>query len=225
MITSSSSSISSTFSISSSSASSSVPSSVSSAVSSDVSSVVSSAVSSDVSSIVSSAVSSDVSSIVSSAVSSDVSSVISSIHSSSVFSDASPGASSFVVQITGNPEITVDVSYNGVVDLIHLTALNNDLNYIEGSETFYGNGEVLTNTKIAVVDGEFDATAVLGSQLDDISFVATADNSGKTTYPITVSAEFTYEAVATPFYPLETGVAEKKKLIKRAAFDSYLYYH
>ncbi|GME94434.1 unnamed protein product [Ambrosiozyma monospora] len=172
------------------------------------------------SSIPSSSTSSALASSVSSVTSSDSSSVVSSKTSSSISSDASTGSSSYLAQVTGKPEITVDVSYNGVIDLIHLTGLNDNLQYEEGAETFYANGGVWTNTDIVVVDGKFDATAVLGSHLDDISFVATADNSGKTAYPVTVSAEITYEAVATPFYPLETGVAEKKKLIKRAGGGS-----
>ncbi|GMG37686.1 unnamed protein product [Ambrosiozyma monospora] len=135
-------------------------------------------------------------------------------------SNVAPGQSSSLVYSTGNPVITVGVWYSGVLDVVHLSAANTDLNYIEGGETFLADEEIWPDTAINVANGKFDATAVLSKHVDFLELLATADNRGQASYPVTVDAAITYEAVATAFYPKETGISDKK-LIKRGGGGSH----
>ncbi|GME97431.1 unnamed protein product [Ambrosiozyma monospora] len=149
-------------------------------------------------------------------ISSDSSSVAVTTDTTTTTPSVTPGPSSSVAPATASPAITVDVSYAGVIDNIHFSAINDDLHYVSEGEAFYHDGETLQNTTIVVANGKFDASASIGSELNPISFVATADNTDQTVYPATVFAEFTYQTVVTPFLPQNTAAA-KRKLVKRAA--------
>ncbi|GMG35423.1 unnamed protein product [Ambrosiozyma monospora] len=120
--------------------------------------------------------------------------------SDSSSSSANPGQSASVIPATESPAITVDISYNGIISNVHLSAINDDLQYLSGGETFYGNN--LYSTQIDVAGGKFDAHASLSA--NSIQFVATAENDDQTMYTAVVSAEVAYDAVMTAFLPTET---------------------
>ncbi|GMG52248.1 unnamed protein product [Ambrosiozyma monospora] len=127
-------------------------------------------------------------------------------------SNVNPGQSASVIPVTESPVITVTVSYDGGINNAHFSAINDDLQYLSGGETFYAND--ISSTQIDVAGGKFDAYASLNAT--SIEFVATAENDGRTLYTAVVSAEFTYEAIQTPFYPTEThNAAKMKKFAKR----------
>ncbi|GMG55870.1 unnamed protein product [Ambrosiozyma monospora] len=95
-------------------------------------------------------------------------------------SSVNPGQSASVIPATESPQVTVDLSYQGVINKVHFSALNDDLQYLAGAETFYAGGQIWENTEINVAGGKFDAYATLNSGVNSIEFVATAENDDQT---------------------------------------------